>query len=163
MCLALAIGHKSNDGVDVDVIRGWRGSRGTPVQIEPTLDAIAELSREYNRAPVVTDQFASEPIRQALAGRGVRVLERPWTNDTKAGAVSEARRLLQTRLLGLLDHPDSIRELIQLEQHLLPSGRPRIAAPSGSNDDYAMALLALVLEASRNPSHSRSVPFGAAA
>jgi hypothetical protein len=112
---------------------------------------------------VVIDQFASEPIRQALARRGVRVVARPWTNDTKADAVSEARRLLQTRLLGLLDHPDSIRELILLEQHPLPSGRPRIAAPSGSSDDYTMALLALVLEASRNPSHSRSVPFGAAA
>ena len=65
--------------------------------------------------------------------------------------------------LGRLDHPDSIRELILLEQHPLPSGRPRISAPSGSSDDYAMALLALILEASRNPSHSRTVPFGAAA
>jgi hypothetical protein len=94
---AVAIGHSERNGVDVDVIRGWRGSRGSPVQIEPTLDAIAELSRDYNRAPVVIDQFASEPIRQALAGRGVRVLERPWTNETKADAVSAARRLFQTR------------------------------------------------------------------
>ena len=44
--------------------------------------------------------------------------------------------------LALLDHADLVRELISLEQHPLPSGRPRIAAPSGGSDDYATAFLA---------------------
>jgi len=91
-----------------------------------------------------------------------RLLELRCTND-KPDAVSEARRRLADAAARSTRPPDSIRELILLEQHPLPSGRPRIAALSGSSDDYAMALLALVLEASRNPSHSRSVPFGAAA
>jgi hypothetical protein len=34
-------------------------------------------------------------------------------------------------------------ELAQLEQHPLPSGRPRIEAPRSGHDDYAIALMAL--------------------
>jgi hypothetical protein len=36
--------------------------------------------------------------------------------------------------------------LVSLEQRPLPSGKPRIAAPSGQHEDYASALLALVNE-----------------
>ena len=35
-------------------------------------------------------------------------------------------------------------ELMSLEQTVLPSGKPRIAAPPGQHDDYALALLGLV-------------------
>jgi RNA polymerase sigma-70 factor, ECF subfamily len=56
----------------------------------------------------------------------------------------------------LLDHSDLVRELISLEQHPLPSGRPRIAAPSGGTDDYATALLALVAELAGKDSRSHS-------
>ena len=77
--------------------------------------------------------------------------------------MAATRRHLQGGSLALLDHAELVRELISLEQHPRPSGRPRIAAPpSGGTDDYATALLALVAalagKGSRGP-----VPFGAAA
>jgi hypothetical protein len=159
---AVTIGHAGPYGVELDAIRGWRGSKGTPVQVDPTLDEIAGLSRSYNRASVLIDQYAAEPIRQALRKRGVSVIERPWTNESKVDAVAATRRHLQGHTLALLDHSDMIRELISLEQHPLPSGRPRIAAPSGQSDDYATALLALVAELA-SKSGPRTVPFGAAA
>ncbi len=81
------VGHAEAERVLVDVIRGWRGSRGQPVQLEPTLDEIAALSVAYGKAPVVIDQYSAEPIRQALARKGVRVIERPWTNESKVDAV----------------------------------------------------------------------------
>jgi hypothetical protein len=37
-----------------------------------------------------------------------------------------------------------LAELMSLEQTVLPSGKPRIAAHPGHHDDYAMALLGLV-------------------
>jgi hypothetical protein len=37
-----------------------------------------------------------------------------------------------------------VGEMMSLEQTVLPSGKPRIAAPPGQHDDYAMALLGLV-------------------
>jgi hypothetical protein len=159
---AVALGHAGPAGVELDAIRGWRGSKGMPVQVDPTLDEIAALSRLYNTAPVLIDQYAAEPIRQALRKRGVTVRERPWTNESKVDAVAATRRNLQGGMLALLDQADLIRELISLEQHPLPSGRPRIAAPSGGSDDYATALLALVAELAGKQSRG-TVRFGAVA
>ena len=59
--------------LELDVVRGSRGSKGAPVQLDPTLDEIAALSRAYHRATVIIDQDAAEPIRQALRKRGVTV------------------------------------------------------------------------------------------
>lgn len=80
----------------------------------------------------------------------------------KVDAVAATRRHLQGGTLALVDHADLVRELISLEQRPLPSGRPRIAAPSGGTDDYATALQALISELAGK--HSRgNVRFGAAA
>src|SRR5262249_49733847 len=132
--------------VVVDLARSWRGSKGNPVKVDPTLDAIAELSRTYSKAKVLIDQYSAEPIRQALVSRGVAVEARPWTNETKSEAVVATRRLLRLRLPELPNHPELAAELVSLESHPLPSGRPRIAAPPGAHDDHASALLALVNE-----------------
>ncbi|HET9758066.1 MAG TPA: hypothetical protein VFP66_16315 [Candidatus Limnocylindrales bacterium] len=67
-----------------------------------------------------------------------------WAVVTLDGPRDATRRHLQGGTLALLDHAKLVRELISLEQHPLPSGRPRIAALSGGADDYATALLALV-------------------
>lgn len=159
---AVAVGHAEAGTVELDAVRGWRGTKGTPVQVDPTLDEIAALSKAYHGAKVLIDQYAAEPIRQALRKRGVSVIERPWTNEGKVDAVAATRRHLQGGTLTLLDHGDLVRELISLEQHPLPSGRPRIAAPSGGTDDYATAVLALVAELAGKGARS-PVRFGAAA
>jgi hypothetical protein len=114
------------------------------VEFDATLDAIAELATEFNGAHGLIDQYAAEPIRQGLGRRGVHVTEQPWTNESKLDAVAATRRLLQGHLLDLPQHGELVGELIALESHALPSGRPRIAAPPGSHDDHATALLALV-------------------
>jgi hypothetical protein len=88
--------------------------------------------------------------------------ERPWTNESKVDAVAATRRHLQGGTLALLDHADLVRELISLEQPPLPSGRLRIADPSGGTDDYATALLALIAELAGRDSRGK-VRFGAAA
>ena len=36
------------------------------VQLDPTLDELAALSRAYHRASVVIDQYAAEPIRPRI-------------------------------------------------------------------------------------------------
>jgi hypothetical protein len=146
----LLVGHRDGDQVVVDLVRGWHGSRKTPVAIDPTLDEITAISEAYGRAAVVIDQFAAEAIRQGLADRGVTVLARPWSNETKIDAVAAVRRCLYAGALELPDHPTLLAELVGLEQHLLPSGRPRIAAAGGGHDDYAMSLMALVLELDEN-------------
>lgn len=56
---------------------------------------MANLQWEHKRAPVLIDQYAAEPIRQALRQRGVSVTERPWTNESKVDAVAATRRHLR--------------------------------------------------------------------
>jgi hypothetical protein len=141
------VGHAESDGrIVVDVVRGWHGSRGRPVQVDATLDEIAELAATYNRARALTDQFAAQPIRQGLTKRQLSIEERPWTNESKIDAVAAVRRALYAGRLEIPNHPQLIAELVTLEQRPTPSGRPRIAAPDRSHDDYATALLALVSE-----------------
>ncbi len=157
----LVIGHREVSSIWLDLVRGWRGTRGEPVNVDDTLDEIAALSRGYGRAPVLIDQYAAEPIRQGLHRRGVPVLARPWTNDSKLDAATATRRALQAGELHLLDHDGVVSELLALEQHPLPSGRPRIAAPGRSHDDFAIAVLALVAELATR--QRRTSSFGAAA
>jgi hypothetical protein len=155
----LLVGHREGDQVVVDLVRGWHGSRHAPVAIDPTLDEIAAIAGAYGRAPVLIDQFAAEAIRQGLAVRGVAVLARPWTNDSKVNAVAAVRRCLYAGALDLPDHRLLVAELIGLEQRLLPSGRPRIAASGGGHDDYATALMALLLELDENQLTAASIDF----
>jgi len=155
----LVVGHRDGDRVVVDLVRGWHGSRHAPVAIDPTLDEIAAIAGAYGRAPVLIDQFAAEAIRQGLAVRGVAVLARPWTNDSKIDAVAAVRRCLYAGALELPDHRLLLAELIGLEQRLLPSGRPRISAGGGGHDDYAMGLMALVLELDENQLTAASIDF----
>lgn len=139
------VGHRDGPRVVVDRVRGWRGSRTSPVLLDATLDAIAALAFAYNGAPVLIDQYAAEPIRQGLTMRGIRVLARPWTNESKVDAVAAVRQVLYAEALEIPDHRELVAELSSLEQRLTPGGRPRIAAPGTGHDDYATALMALCL------------------
>lgn len=144
---AAIVGHRRPDGrVVVDRVTSWKGSKAAPVQIDPTLDEIAGLAAAYNGARVLTDQYSSQTIIQGLDKRGVRVEAAPWTNDSKVSALGALRRVLYGSALELPDHRELITELTNLEQRPTPSGRPRIAAPPGSHDDFATCLLQLVAD-----------------
>jgi hypothetical protein len=146
------VGHKEDSGrIVVDRIEAWRGSRAKPVQIDQTLDEVAALAGGYNRAAIVTDQYSAEPIRQGLVKRGLEVRAKPWTNELKSDAVGAVRQCLYSGRLEIPEHRGLIEELVTLEQRPLPSGRPHIAAPGRAHDDFATALMALVLDVADPP------------
>lgn len=140
---ALVIGRREGERVLVERVSGWRGRKGAPLEHRAVLDEVAQLATIYNRASVLLDQYAAEPIAQGLAERGVSPIRKPWRNELKVDAVTVLRQLFYAGNISLPRHPSLIAELVQLEQRPLPSGRARIAAPSGAHDDYATALLAL--------------------
>jgi len=90
------------------------------------------------------DQWSSEFVAQGLAERSIVPIRQPWTNELKAESLSSLRGYVNTDRLSIPDHPALVSELMSLEQTVMPSGRPRIAAPPGSHDDFAMSLLGLV-------------------
>lgn len=146
---AALVGHREAGRTIVDRVRGWKGTRANPVQVDPVLDEIAAMSVAYGYAAVLIDQYAAQPIRQALRSRGIRVIERPWTNESKVDATAAVRRALYAKALEIPRHHELVAELASIEQRYMPSGRPRIAAPGRSHDDYATALMALVRELAR--------------
>ena len=105
---------------------------------------MATIAKSYGYAQVVLDQFAQEPVAQGLTERGIQPIRKPWTNESKAEALGAMREYLHTDRLSLPDHGPLIGQLSSLERTILPSGRPRIAAPTGQHDDFAMAALAAV-------------------
>lgn len=147
---ALTVGHHEGYGpatrLVIDLSRGWTGSKVAPLDHRAVLDDVAVIARSYGNAPVVLDQFAQEPVAQGLAERKVRALRRPWTNESKAEALGVMREYLFTDRLSLPDHAPLVSQLASLERTILPSGKPKIAAPGGQHDDYAMACLALIHE-----------------
>jgi hypothetical protein len=153
---AVTLGHRDQAGVVVDRVVGYRGTPREPVNHRLVLDEVAAISKAYNHARVVLDQYASEPVAQGLVERGVPAIRRPWTNELKEEAVSELRQLFYGGNVELPRHPVLLAELIQLEQKPLPSGRIRIAAPPGGHDDYATALMALVHDLQLQPTYGDS-------
>ncbi len=144
---AAIVGHRDRDGrVIVDRLRQWKGTRANPVQIDATLDELADMARAYNRATILIDQFAAEPIRQGFAARGLYAEQRPWTNQSKIDAVGAVRRALYAKNLSIPRHVELVAELSALEQRPTASGRPRIAAPGRQHDDWASCLMMLCLE-----------------
>jgi len=154
---ALVIAHREGERVVVDAVRGWQGTRKTPVQLETALDTIAELARTYNGADVVTDQSTAAAIHQGLTRRGVIAVTRAWTADRAANALARVRQHLATDRLELPPHEILINELIGLE--LRPSGRPQIGAAGRGHDDYAFALLAAVAELEGSDITLESIPW----
>ena len=147
---SLLVGHREGRGdaarVIVDLAKGWTGSKGHPLDTRAVLDDVAGLARSYGHASVVLDQFGQEFVAQGLSARGVSAIRQPWTNELKAESLSNLRAYLNTGRLSLPDHAVMLGELLSLEQTVLPSGKPRIAAPPGQHDDYAMALLGLLAQ-----------------
>ena len=90
-------------------------------------------------------------MAQGLIERGLTAIRQPWSKELKAESLSSLRAYVNTGRVSLPDHATLLGELLSLEQTVLPSGRPRIAAPPGQHDDYAMALLALVYQLQTGP------------
>ena len=147
---SLLVGHLEGWGdtaqIVVDLAKGWTGNRARPLDTRSVLDDVATVARSYGHAFVVLDQFGQEFVAQGLVERGLSAIRQPWTNELKAESLSSLRAYVNTGRLSLPDHGALLGELLSLEQTILPSGRPRIAAPPGQHDDYAMATLGLVAQ-----------------
>jgi hypothetical protein len=143
---AVAIGHMAGDTLVIDKVTRWAGRKDAPLQHSPVLDQIASMASAYNRATVLTDQYAAQPIVQGLRERGIWAMQKPWRNTLKTDAVVALRNLLYAGRIELPNDPNLLSELLAYEQHPLPSGKPAYNAPPGQHDDMVSALLALTHE-----------------
>jgi hypothetical protein len=136
---ALCVAHREGELTVVDGVWAWH-RRGH----EATLDAVADIAREYRIGCLRTDQHAATPIMEGLQRRPLGADYQPWTSETKADAVATLKIALNTRAVELPDDPALVEELVRLEARPTPGSYTRIGAASGSRDDRAVVVAAAV-------------------
>jgi hypothetical protein len=145
--VATKIGHRTKRAdsqhptVEIDLLRGWSRSG-----VGEVCDEIAAILKSYGLTSVVGDQFGYAFLRELLATRKITVTQKAFTARSKPEILLNLKLALSQARIGLLDHPESLRELRMLESRRTSGGNYSIAAPRGQHDDYAIVISLLAFE-----------------
>jgi len=154
---AIAIGHfdEAQEKAVLDVCEGFEGSKDSPVQLDLVIDRIAVLAKQYRFHTITGDQYAAEPIKQALRKEGVHMEEVTFSPSLKRDIYSNLKTVVNEGVVELLDNENLIRELKTLESRVTPSGNVQVGHPrlAGYHDDYA-TVCALVVRECLDRTHS---------
>lgn len=136
---AFCIAHVESGG---KVVYDWirrieRDPAGEPLNPETILKDIAIFCRHYGISTVYSDQYQIESLRVIATQFGLAIAEVNFQAGSKAEIYANLQSLLNQRRLSLLDHEDTLNELLSLERSLTQGGGVTIAAPSGMHDDLA--------------------------
>lgn len=147
---ALCISHAlPNEGIAVDFLKRWRGTKERPVQFdEISLEIKLHLDR-YGIVKVVGDQHCFEIIRQQLLKLDIEYVQCRFGSYTRAEIFGNLKQLVIQRKIELLDHPELLEQLVSLEEVMLDGGRVDIQALGRMRDDLAVVLGLNVLDLSR--------------
>jgi hypothetical protein len=151
----LAIGHRTMRAAsaaptcELDLLRGWSRSG-----VGEVCDEIALILKSYGLTTVVGDQFGYSFLRELLAQRGITVSQKPFTSRSKPEILLNLKLALAQGRVGLLDHPECLRELRMLESRRTSGGSYSIAAPRGQHDDYAIVTALLAFEMKNSNSNA---------
>lgn len=162
----LSIVHREGEQVIQDVCREWKPSPGAPLVLSELARQVAILCHVYNIRTVYGDQYAAEPVREALRHprsttgqplRGVGFIEVAYTSTrkkrdlpadpmrrelgaSKLDIYGTMKTLIMQGRLGLLDKPDQAKQLKALQTKRTFSGYETVGAPEHLHDDFASAL-----------------------
>jgi hypothetical protein len=137
--VAHVVGVADEARVVIDRLESWKGGR-TPLNSDAVLDEIAALAHEFGIDTIISDQYASIPLADALLRRGVTMKAQALTNELKSDLFTSLKRLINLERIELPDRSDLTAELLALELRPTPSGKPRIAASGRAHDDLAMVI-----------------------
>ena len=111
------------------------------------LDRVAELSRAYGGAPVVSDAHLAGVVKEELRARGVeRVVITAWNAKTLTQAFRSIRGLALADSISFPDDAELLGELLRVRTRTR-SGQPTVELPrsTSSHCDMAAALAAACL------------------
>jgi hypothetical protein len=138
------IGHASEDGVVVDLVRRWKSEGGVPLDPDTILAEIAPYLAQYRVATVYGDQYQFESLAKLALHHRFTIESVRFTATKKASIYGNLQQLVNSRRLKLVDHPETLQELMSLERVMGKGGTVQVAAPKGLHDDLAtvVALMA---------------------
>ena len=120
------------------------------VSIQAVEDWIREHHKIYQFDSIVLDQYNSSATIQSLAG-DFPIEELTWSVSTKMKAFSKMKELFNAGLMDIYPHEKAIKQLKNLGVVYKSSGQWSISGGKEVGvDDYAFAMAAAVLQASRD-------------
>ena len=135
---ALAIGHRANGKVVVDLLRQYR----PPFSPNAVITEMSDELQRYGLRRVTGDNYAAEFVAMSFMGHGIKYLRAPLP---KSQIYSEALPHLCSGGVELLDNETLIDQLANLERRTRSGGRDAIDHPAGQHDDLANAVAGLVV------------------
>jgi hypothetical protein len=124
-------------GIVQDVIRRWIPPIGGSLNPAEILPEIALLLKRYRTFGVYSDQYQFESLLQLAYQHGFSIEGVDFTATSKADIYGNLKALVAQKKIRLLDDPETIKELKQLEMQLTQGGGVRIGAPKNLHDDLA--------------------------
>jgi hypothetical protein len=137
---AAVVAHRDHrtGHVYIDNIRTWTGTRDAPVDLMAVERAVWGLAVQF-RAEVTYDPFQAVQMAQRLGQQNVRVREYRFSGGSRRELFGNVLQLVRDGHLHCFDHPDTRRELLDLEVTPTRSGE-RIDHRPGRHDDIITAL-----------------------
>jgi hypothetical protein len=152
-CLALDVGLKADrtvlavcsrdvgsDGVALDNMLVWQGSRRQPVNLDSIETSLLEVWEHYHRPPLVLDPWQGAMLAQRLRRRGVRVEEFVFTAASVSRLALGLHGAIRDRALQLPDDEELLDELRNVRLRETSPGSYRIDHDHSRHDDRAIAL-----------------------
>jgi hypothetical protein len=129
----LAIGHRRERTVIVDLLRRWR----PPFSPQAVISDMAEEMRRYGVRKITGDNYAAEFVARAFQSCGIHYVK---ADKPKAQLYGELLPRLCSGEIELPDDEALVNQLASLERRTRSGGRDVIDHPPGGHDDLANAV-----------------------
>ena len=126
----IAVGHREDDKVVIDLVRGQKA----PLDPASVTENYAMLSKLYGLASVEGDRYSGEWVVEAFRKHGI---EYRSTKKSKSELYLESLPNFAQRRLRMPNHKALIRELRLLERRTHRSGRDSVDHGPAGADDHA--------------------------
>jgi hypothetical protein len=139
---AVVLSHVDERGrLVVDLVRSWRGTTQTPVDLASVETTIRELAQRFQVATVHLDQWQGAFMAQRLSQQGVGVRVHTIESSKLDAYASLLKTLFQSRQIRVPALPDLIEQLESIEgEELTRRDRVRFTSGPGGHDDLVVAL-----------------------
>jgi hypothetical protein len=130
---AIAIAHREEKRVVLDLLRVWKAPHDPQVVVKEAVDEL----RNYKVRRVMGDNYSGEWVASAFKARGIRYdkCEKP-----KSQLYLELLPRLCSGDVELLDDAKLVNQLAALERRCRAGGRDSVDHPTGGHDDASNVL-----------------------
>jgi hypothetical protein len=135
------IGHVSTTGkVEIDVLRTWKPDPGQSVDPLEVIDQITPLVLAYRIITVGSDQHSFEALSKLCLQHGWNIERTEFSGQGKNNILGNLKQLVEQKNIRLLDNPEALAELKNLQRKVRDSGNVSISAPGNQHDDLAIVI-----------------------